>query len=297
MKKKALLASILLLCGYWLVLKTSVPLIIANKMDAIGELGYDVEYRLSTVGGFPFVTDWELSGLRITSNDSPTALMRFQLPDIQLHLSPINPARIRFSTEGVFSIEQISDETSLVSTGAIDRLEGRTLLLLSGGFDDVNVALALSNLVLPETHGLPLGNVIQSLIMTARSVGTLNIAGFPESLQSWVDDSGSIQIDGLNLVYGPIQVRAQGRMALDRSLQPLFAMEIATTGLYQAADLAVNNGVYSSLNRTEAHNFLDTLTLESARDASRILELSVKVEDQYIVAGEMRLAKLARVEW
>jgi len=74
-------------------------------------------------------------------------------------------------------------------------------------------------------------------------------------------------------------------------------MKTETTGLYQAADLAVEHGYYSSLNRTEAHNVLDTLALNGDEQKGPVLELEINMHDQTILAGEMRVMKIDKIEW
>lgn len=297
MKKKVLVASIVILCSYWLVLRIGVPFVISNKIDVIRESGYVVDYTETSVGSSPVSLAWKLSGLSIQSKDRQGDAYYLQLPDIRLDLSLLAPFNLTISSEGTFNSKQTTGGKTVHYTGIVKQFQADTSVSLNGGFDRMKSRMELSNIDLPDTVSSPLGSRVESLNVDAVIEGELMIGHLPDSLQHWVEDDGNIEIEKLTITYGPVRIVANGHIGLDQNIQPAFELQTESTGLYQAANLAVKNGYYTSRNRTEAHNFLDTLSLKGKPETGRVFELALTLHEQLLFAGEMRLAKLEKIDW
>jgi hypothetical protein len=294
MRKLIFLVLVLSLCGYWYALKIGVPVFILNQVNKVEEQGYDIQYTESYIGGSPLLMAWKLSEPSIQAKDNKWHL---QSPDILVELNPFDPFAVKISSGGDFEFLQGAGEGSALYSGTIQQLQVEANVTLTGGIDGVDAALEIMNIRIPGELQPPLGTRIEKLALEAEVKGELTNSGAQDTLQQWLEDNGRIELQNVVLIYGPVEVSAEGNIALDKELQPVFSMKTETTGLYQAADLAVEHGYYSSLNRTEAHNVLDTLALNGDEQKGPLLELEISLRDQTVLAGEMRVMKIDKIEW
>ncbi|MBV1919313.1 MAG: hypothetical protein KUG73_01420, partial [Pseudomonadales bacterium] len=93
------------------------------------------------------------------------------------------------------------------------------------------------------------------------------------------------------------QSSAKGSVSLDKNLQPVFSIKTKTTGLYQVADLAEKHGYYTSLVRAKAHNVLDALSLKGSEQTGPVFKLEISLHDQHLLAKEMWLTTIDKIEW
>jgi Uncharacterized protein conserved in bacteria (DUF2125) len=294
---RKLMFLVLSLCGYWYALKIGVPVFISNQVNKVEEQGYDIQYTEFYIGKSPLLMAWMFSEPSIQTKDNKESPWRIKSPEILLELNPFNPFAVNISSVGDFEFFQGAGEESAYYSGTIQQLQMKANVTLTGGIDGVDAALEIMNIKVPRELKSPLGTTIEKLALEVEVDGELNYGRLQDTLKNWFEDDGRIDVQYMALIYGPVKVSAAGNIALDKELQPVVSMKTETTGLYQAADLAVEHGYYSSLNRTEAHNVLDTLALNGDEQSGPILELEVNMHDQIVLAGEMRLMKMDKIEW
>lgn len=299
MKKPILLVLILALSvfGYWNLLKVRVPALISSQLDNIKEQGYDIQYTESYIGESPLLMAWKLSDITIQAKDNKETSLSISTPDVLVKLNPLYPFSVNILSGGAFEFQQRTAEGSSHYSGTVKLLQIEADVNAAGDIEGADSALALTDIKVPGTLNSPLGRMIEKLTVEAEVKGGLIPGSLHDVVKSWAEDDGRLEIKTMALSYGPVEMLASGNIHMDKNLQPVVAMKTETTGLYQAADLAVEHGYYSSLNRTEAHNVLDTLALHGDEQRGPILELEISVHDQKVLAGEMRFMTMDKIEW
>ncbi len=87
----------------------------------------------------------------------------------------------------------------------------------------VDVRLRAEDVRVPERLSLPLGNHLSRLTVAAGLLGPIPAGPWPQSLGTWRDEGGTVEVERLGITYGPLSAQATGTVALDGNMQPIGA--------------------------------------------------------------------------
>ncbi len=155
----------------------------------------------------------------------------------------------------------------------------------------------IDGLRLPDRANLPLGSEVDSLTLTAEVTGTVAMTTSPvETLSLWRDDGGTVEVRRLALVYGPLDLQADGTMALDADLQPVGAFSARAEGFFETVDALRKRGLIRSSDAATAKLVLGVLARKADNGRAQI-SLPLSVQDRRLFAGPVPLAVLPRIDW
>ncbi len=168
--------------------------------------------------------------------------------------------------------------------------------------DAASMALDIkaSGIELPALIGAPLGGRMASLRVAARLLGQFpRGAGAPpvEALEIWRDGGGTVEVDRLSLRYGPLALRADGTLALDRDLQPIGAFTARIQGFFETIDALSRAGVIGAGQAVSAKMLLGVFAHRPPNGARSILNLALTVQQRELYAGPVKLLRLPLVRW
>ena len=159
-----------------------------------------------------------------------------------------------------------------------------------------DVALAASDLRLPEDLALPLGPAVAGIEVEASVMGLMPPGPLVPALAAWRDAGGTIEVTRFRLAYGPLGLGADGTAALDSELQPIGAFTAKAEGVFALVDALTARGL---IRRREAVNAKVVLGALVRREGGGVPTLSVPVtiQDSVLYAGPVMLARVPPVTW
>ncbi len=135
----------------------------------------------------------------------------------------------------------------------------------------------------------PLGKEVAKLHVAGEVLGPLAGETPVAALEAWRDAGGVLEVRWLNLVWGALDLRAKGTLALDETLRPLGALTADLRGYGQALDALAAAGLMRPGVTRAARVALDLLAKPSEVDGRRVLTVPLTLQDGGLYAGPVRL--------
>jgi hypothetical protein len=315
------------LSGYWIWAAGQVRTAIAQWTETQRAAGYYIAYDGPDMRGFPVrlaVTldkprltapeGWRWSGAAITGEAAfwQPLLLHLALPREQelaavwrghqrtLQLSAARAdGVVRLDTRGqvITATLDMNDVTVREAAGGrvhADRLHQE---ISQPPNDSARLLLRgeIGNLLLPAAPPSPFPETVERFAYTAELVGAISPGDPALALAAWRDAGGLLEVTDLSLIWGPLEVHADGTAALDEAMRPQGAFSARIAGLPEMLDALVTQGLMDP-GAAAALRFM-VLTLAEGRDGAGrpIVRLPVTLQDGRVFLGPAPLARLAPV--
>lgn len=298
--------------------------------------GNAVAYKPFAVTGFPLYFRARLDDFAIAGGGA-TSPWRWQTPALRLRASPFAPTRARAdftgehkvaaelfgvpvaftaaTKDGIARVQRRGGqydgglemrESSLVIEGVSGIFTLKEALIDAFHINRVpshltasaGLTVALDDLTLPAAllPG-PLGARIDALNLEAKVMGgigpNLNVA----SVAAWRDDGGTVEVDSFTLRWGPLRIKAEGTIALDKDLQPLAAFTATMTGFAETIDLLVAQGAFNAEDAASAKMLLSLLAKTPLTGGAPEIAVPLTVQNQRLFVGPVPLFTLRPIVW
>jgi hypothetical protein len=226
--------------------------------------------------------------LSIVARDGGTGLVSLRMgggvEDVSLHLTDITaglPGGVNAATLAQLDLRATFPEDSPADhTGTA-----------------VTIQADLKEFGLPPDKKSPLGRTIDTAAFTARIKGLLPSRFTQPAIAAWSKSGGTVDIDALNLAWGPLRTTATGTLAFDGTLQPVGALSAEVLGINPTMDSLVSAGVVRPGDAAMAKVALGLLSRRSTPDKQPIVEASVTAQDGWLYFGPVRLMRLPQLNW
>lgn len=160
-----------------------------------------------------------------------------------------------------------------------------------------SLKLKAENLTLPSFLGWPLGHDIAKLDSTIRLLGEIDDPRSLKNITKWRDDGGIIEIDSVDLKYGPLSMRANGTLALDNNFQPLGALSANFQGFFSTINRLRDARIIRSRDAAMAKVVLGVLSKRSPGGGPATLSLPLSIRDGKLTAQQMNLMTVPPIKW
>jgi hypothetical protein len=209
------------------------------------------------------------------------------------------------SEGGLTKVETRIEGLDLVS-GTSDQLSfSRADIMAERGLDAesvpdqifLNFDLKAQDLHLPKDIALPLDQEVQKLALSGRIQGEIAEGPLPQSLAAWRDEGGKIVVKGLEIAYGPLDLKTVGTLALDEELQLIGAFIAKIQGFFEMVNALKQKNLVSVRESITAKFLLGALARPAREGKPSSLSLAVTLQDKTIYAGPVPLVKLEPIKW
>ena len=318
---------------YWIILGRILDENIAGWAALRRAEGYAVSYEATSIGGYPFTLTTRFRNPEIAA---PHGAWLWRGPETQLRLLPWAPYTLQFWAPGRHrlqlggpdprEVEISGDWLSLdihlqdgvlpdrfgltLGAGVID--DGRsgvvTMQLLAAearlprppaGDPDKSSLDLLANVLKLELPGGAevLGREIWAAHLAAQVMGTVPDGEPREALAAWSDAGGALELRRLEGYWAGVYFKGDGTLALDRSLQPLFAGSFAVAGLGGMLDKLAAAGILQPGPAQMAKLMFAALAAPLPDGGPPQVKLPLTVQDGYLYTGPIKLAPLRPLDW
>jgi hypothetical protein len=188
-----------------------------------------------------------------------------------------------------------------VNAASVGQLELRAAFPETAPADHAGTAVTiqadLKQVSLPPDTKAPLGRTVDSTSFTARIKGLIPDRFTQTAIAAWSESGGTVDVDALNLAWGPLVLKGAGTLALDRTLQPMGALSAEVQGLNPTMDSLAGAGVVRPGDAAMAKVALGLLSRRTTPDNQPIVEASLTAQDGWLYFGPVRLMRMPRINW
>lgn len=186
-----------------------------------------------------------------------------------------------------------------VAGARIERLSGtvKTPVLATADHrtPTVEFDLTVERARLPDSVEAALGRDVARLAVAGQVLGAVRPGPAKAALAAWRDAGGTVRIDRAATEYGPLTVKGDGTLALDKAMQPIGAFAAHIEGLFETIDRLRDKGLIRSRDSVTAKVVLGAFM---RKDGGRhALNIAVTVQDRTVFVGPVALMSLPPVEW
>lgn len=160
----------------------------------------------------------------------------------------------------------------------------------------LDLRLDLSSLTLPQAPTPALGRTLGQVALHLRVTGTPPTALTDPEMRRWSGAGGTVELDALTAIWGPLDLSVTATLALDGNLQPIGAGTLRTAEPDRLVDALAAAG---DLRRNQAAIARATLGLLAAPgpDGRRTVQVPVTVQDGRLTVGPVPVLALPPVVW
>ena len=319
----------ILYVGYWyfasLQLERIVERAVAGEYSAIR-----INYRKSTVTGFPFSIRIDLEAPEIIADGaqvrwrSNAAIIEIQPWNTRRYrLSLVGPHSVELGRlRGLRELDVLSEQIIVVAevggdgafsgamldlaglkinsnnnshTSTISRLEIRLsdanpkeTERLDPGFE---VSLSADNVDILHLNVHRLGSKIRKVRAGFKLIGEISKYD-KAAADAWRQAGGTLEVQWLQVVWGALDFRAVGTVALDDELRPLAAMTADIRGFVAALQALAAAGMISSSAARTGSMALSLIATPSSDGSPSVLTVPLTAQDGGLFLGPVRLARL-----
>ena len=317
----------------WFTMASNMRSATLDWVEARRAEGLTVRYTKFEIGGFPFMlrATIDAPGLGRPATQAPWA---WQGERLIMLARPWTPWRLRLDLAGAHTVRfRPGTYTGAAGTLTLDLVLGgggpesgrlaiaglelstargvpaiaieRAEIAARRGFPapedyrapTLDIDLTAHGLMLPQDLDLPLGRTIGALRLQAGVRGAVAAGAWPAALAKWRDNGGTVEVARLGLTYGPLDVRANGTMALDGDMQPIGAFTAQVQGFFPLVDGLREKGLVGARDAVTAKVVLGVLAKKPADGGPPTLNLPLTVQDRKIYAGPLALAEVPVIPW
>jgi len=299
-------------------------------------LGNDVAFAWDGIGGFPLRFEatfrdpairWRgpreeatWTGATLHAEMAPWNLRRIEVRsdghhDASLRLAG-EPAEWRIATTGfagaidlynsgllrgfTLALRQpdvtLPDGTALASAAATVMLDEPATPPTDFNMPLARVTLDLRSMALPPGLRLVTEDPVEALSFDATIKGPMPLAPLKDALTAWRDAGGAVELNSFAFTQGPLAVAGNATLALDAALQPEGAGTITTTGLSEALEILIRDGLVPADRAMIARATAKALE-KPGLDGRLQATVGLSLQNRTVSFGPVPLLALQPIEW
>lgn len=158
------------------------------------------------------------------------------------------------------------------------------------------VALELQAMAVPAGTRLLTGDPVQLLAFDGTIKGPVALAPLRQALASWRDAGGVVDLSRFQFVQGPLGVTGNATVALDQDLQPEGAGTVTATGLSEAVEILIRDGLIPPDRALAARATVRALEKPGPAGKPQAT-IGLSVQNRTVSFGPVPLFALQRIEW
>lgn len=158
-----------------------------------------------------------------------------------------------------------------------------------------DLLLSALNIELPPGFDPPLGHQVELLLAQGRVMGPLPAEASRESLALWRDAGGLLDIEHMELRWGPLALEAKGQVGLDRELRLSGSLTSNLRGGSEAVEIFAKREMIGKRAAGALKLAIFALSRDAGDGGPPVVELPVSLKDGMFFLGPVALFRLPPV--
>lgn len=184
---------------------------------------------------------------------------------------------------------------------AADRVRATARVPGSGAVTDDKAALDVwlnaKTVTLGPPVQSPLGARLDEVGVSASMTGALPDTFSKESVDAWRRDGGTVELAQFHLAWGPLDLHANGTMALDELMRPLGAVSAEIKGYGETLAALERARVLPREAAAGSRLALDLLSRPDNSDGRRVVTIPVSAQNGALYLGPVRMVRLEPISF
>lgn len=320
--------------GWWYLLAARTDAGFQAWVEARRAEGMEVSYSSHHVEGYPLVVMLVIDKPSVR-NQEPVGATSWSTDRVRAWAKPWTPHRILVEpslqhrlvvqrpdrrTEADIHAEAMLGRVTVGAGGLVDAVDlsiegavamvdgddagrvGRMVVRLDnlsalGNQQPKTLRLEVTNLILPQLRGTPLGSRFEAVGLDADISGIMAGDNVRHAMAGWRDSGGKAVINSFRAGWGQLAVAASGEVDVDAALQPRMKLDARTTGLPETVDILAQRG-YIQSGAARAMKFaLSVLGSRSTSGPRGAIDVPLAIRDQTFYLGPIGLGKVPEIAW
>ena len=177
----------------------------------------------------------------------------------------------------------------------VGRLQAHARRPESGANAGIDAALLIDRLLLPEGAGGPLGREVALVRAEATLTGPVPERLDRASVTAWRDAGGTVEVHALSVRWGPLEIDAEGTLALDSAMRPLAALTARVRGFGALIDILEAERALSENAAAAVRVALALIAETPPGETQPVLEVPVTIQDGWLSAGPVPVVEVGPV--
>jgi hypothetical protein len=156
----------------------------------------------------------------------------------------------------------------------------------------VTISISGADLVIPPDHAAPFGPKLKKLIGVMRVLGRVRLDDPNAAIEAWRRDGGAVDIDDFRIVWGPLDLKASGTLALDEQTRPLGAFSADIRGFTHVVDSLAASGIIETGAAAMAKISLGLLAKPAKDGGPPVLSIPLTAQNGRLYAGPLKILDL-----
>lgn len=156
----------------------------------------------------------------------------------------------------------------------------------------VSISISGADLVMPPDRAAPFGSKLEKLIGVTRVLGRVQLGDPNAVIEAWRRDGGAVNIDDFQIVWGPLDLKASGTLALDDQTRPLGAFSADIRGFTHVVDSLAAGGIIENGAAAMAKIGLGLLAKPAKDGGPPILSIPLTAQNGRLYAGPIKILDL-----
>jgi hypothetical protein len=152
------------------------------------------------------------------------------------------------------------------------------------------------DMVMPPDPPTPFGPKIGGASIALKIMGPLPDFPDSEAVRRW-NEKGVVELEEMNLLWGPLALSAKGALALDDDLQPEGALMGKIGGLAQCVESLTSGGWLNEKQITMVGMMVSVFTKSSGNKGLSSAELPITVQLGGLFLGPVRIFSFPHITW
>jgi hypothetical protein len=158
------------------------------------------------------------------------------------------------------------------------------------------LSFEISSMALPAGTRLLTEDTVETLSVDATIKGPMPMAPLRDALAAWRDAGGTVELERFAFAQGPLALTGNATLALDPTLQPEGAGTVTTTGLGDAIEILIRDGIIPPDRALVARATIKALE-KPGPDGRPQANIGLSLQNRTVSFGPVPLFALQPIEW
>jgi hypothetical protein len=323
-------------CAYWVIVAQQLRVGLEAWVLQQDQFGNSVSFKWDGISGFPFrfaatfrdvtvrfrdpraiilwktsvleaeMAPWNLHRIDVKSDSPHESSLRSLEDSSEWNLAATALAgTVDLQDSGAFrgfsvALQQpdlaLPDGTALASGAATVALDRPAIPPVDYTMPLGRMSLEVRNMALPAGTRLLTEDSVSMLAFDATIKGPMPLAPLRSALAGWRDIGGVLELERFAFAQGPLGLTGNATLALDPDLQPEGAGTVTSTGLGQAVEILIQDGLIPPDRALAARATVKALEKPGPNGKPQAT-IGLSLQNRTVSFGPVPLFALQRIEW
>ena len=141
----------------------------------------------------------------------------------------------------------------------------------------------------------------EAFVFHLRAMGEIPKSIITNEIEYWRKKGGVLEVNDIILKHGPVRIKGEGTLALNKDLQPMGAFSLEVGGYMEAVDRLQSSRLILPSEARFTKAILSMLAVKKKKDKNheidKIVKLPLIIQDRFFYLGPLVLGRVPILNW